>query len=368
MAEINPMVPVSALRAIAVEAIRSVTGCPDVSGNGKHLTDEIEAVARAAAESLRTTSQPVGVPEAAVHKNHLFDLRYTLDVLHKVRGLIGDMDQAHAELGAAITSMRYVIERTEAMASPASIPPHVMEILRSIHRRPSDCGIWLDDITMILRDVTACHTPPVAQSSGFQAALDIRTAQGWTLTGKAIPVLYTDTVNGRQVMRDDLWLATTDALKSAAPTAAGDEADWDAPTTYLQRFGDAMQCLCGVRPADEMLTSWLDKNVDDDRLQRFAIEHGPAWAQGIAIIDAARLMADQPTEGVSHEMLEDLSTHPAAPARLHDDELRDIARELQDEILTCGLDQQVLMRGMRKALDAATRLAADEAEAGKVGG
>lgn len=63
MAEINPMVPVSAIRAIAVEAIRAVTGCPDVSNNGKHLTDELESVAQAAAESLRTTSQTVGVPE-----------------------------------------------------------------------------------------------------------------------------------------------------------------------------------------------------------------------------------------------------------------------------------------------------------------
>ncbi|MDR6216230.1 hypothetical protein [Paracidovorax wautersii] len=48
--------------------------------------------------------------------------------------------------------------------------------------------------------------------SGYQQALDIRTAQGWTLGGKAVPVLYTDTINGEQVMRDDVWLCTTAAL------------------------------------------------------------------------------------------------------------------------------------------------------------
>jgi hypothetical protein len=43
----QPMVPLSAIRPIAVEAIRSVTGCPDVEGNGKTLVSELEAVTRA---------------------------------------------------------------------------------------------------------------------------------------------------------------------------------------------------------------------------------------------------------------------------------------------------------------------------------
>jgi hypothetical protein len=75
------------------------------------------------------------------------------------------------------------------------------------------------------------------------------------------------------------------------------------PTTYLQRFGDAMQRLCGgQRPTDAMLLDWLDPTLESVDLQEFAIEHGPEWAQGIAVIDAALGLADDPIEGVAHEM------------------------------------------------------------------
>ena len=83
--------------------------------------------------------------------------------------------------------------------------------------------------------------------------------------------------------------------------------DWTHPTTVLERFGDAMELLCqGERPPDSMLCAWLDGLSDE--LQIFAGNHGPAWAQGIGIIDAALTMVDQPTEirfrdrpGVDHE-------------------------------------------------------------------
>jgi len=54
----------------------------------------------------------------------------------------------------------------------------------------------------------------------FQKALDIRIQQGWQLGGNACPVLYTDTINGEQVRRDDLWLATTAGLKGAPAPAS----------------------------------------------------------------------------------------------------------------------------------------------------
>ena len=77
---------------------------------------------------------------------------------------------------------------------------------------------------------------------------------------------------------------------------------WSDPTTFIKRFGDAMQALCNERrPADELMTAWLDNGADDFRLQDFACEHGLSWAQGIGIIDAAQLLANQPTEGVDHE-------------------------------------------------------------------
>jgi hypothetical protein len=73
--------------------------------------------------------------------------------------------------------------------------------------------------------------------------------------------------------------------------------NWRVPTTYLQRLGDALALLCaGNRPTDEMMMAWLHPERDDIRLQAFACEHGPSWAQGIAVIDAARVLADQPTE------------------------------------------------------------------------
>lgn len=78
--------------------------------------------------------------------------------------------------------------------------------------------------------------------------------------------------------------------------------NWMIPTTYMQRLGHALELLCaGSRPPDEMIEAWLDTKRDDNRLQEFACQHGPIWSQGIALIDAARLMAEQPTEGVEHQ-------------------------------------------------------------------
>lgn len=79
--------------------------------------------------------------------------------------------------------------------------------------------------------------------------------------------------------------------RSKAASAWG----WSTPTTYLHRFGDAMQLLCnGRRPDEQMLLAWLNPRSESFALQEFACEHGPSWAQGIAVIDTARLLADQP--------------------------------------------------------------------------
>lgn len=47
MAGDNPSIPLSAIRPIAVEAIREITGCPDFVKDGKTLTDTMEEVALA---------------------------------------------------------------------------------------------------------------------------------------------------------------------------------------------------------------------------------------------------------------------------------------------------------------------------------
>lgn len=77
----------------------------------------------------------------------------------------------------------------------------------------------------------------------------------------------------------------------------------EAPTTYLQRFGDAVTLLCGGnRPSEDLLKGWLDGS--NDELQNFAATHGPEWAQGIGLLDAAAVTADQPTEEIDHEFLD----------------------------------------------------------------
>jgi len=55
-----------------------------------------------------------------------------------------------------------------------------------------------------------------------------------------------------------------------------------------------------------MLCAWIGGSSEE--LQTFAANHGPAWAQGIGIIDAALTLVDSPTEisfhdrpGVDHE-------------------------------------------------------------------
>lgn len=104
----------------------------------------------------------------------------------------------------------------------------------------------------------------------------------------------------------DVWnaVAELDGASSTAPKADSQPApvltsatggDWTQPTTVALRLGDSMQLLCGgKRPPDDMVQQWLDNTSEE--LQSFAASHGPAWAQGIGLIDAAMVMVDQPTE------------------------------------------------------------------------
>ena len=79
----------------------------------------------------------------------------------------------------------------------------------------------MDRLGKWLRKYFDSVAAPTAQPApaAFQRALDIRVAQGWQLGGNKVPVLYTDSINGEQVSRDDLWLCTTAALATQA--AAG---------------------------------------------------------------------------------------------------------------------------------------------------
>jgi len=58
----------------------------------------------------------------------------------------------------------------------------------------------------------AAASVSAAKAGPFYSAIALRIAENWNLKGNICPVLYSDSINGEQVMRDDLWLATTEAL------------------------------------------------------------------------------------------------------------------------------------------------------------
>jgi hypothetical protein len=57
-----------------------------------------------------------------------------------------------------------------------------------------------------------------------------------------MPVLYTDTINGEQIRRDDVWLATTEQLASSAPLVAVTDKPMDAENwAELYRLREAIK-------------------------------------------------------------------------------------------------------------------------------
>ena len=117
-------------------------------------------------------------------------------------------------------------------------------------------------------------------------------------------------------MRSSQAISTIEAPQ---PAAQVQDDQWKTPTTVLQRAGDTLQLLCaGQRPPDVIITDWLDNSSEE--LQAWCCQYGPSWCQGIAVIDAAMLMVDQPTEIVTPESNADhehrTSPQPAAQAAL----------------------------------------------------
>ena len=130
------------------------------------------------------------------------------------------------------------------------------------------------------------------------------------------------------------------ALTQPAVLTSATGGDWMQPTTISQRLGDAVQLLCGgKRPSEAMVAGWLSHSSEE--LQSFCAEHGPAWAQGIGLIDAAMVMVDQPTgiltpeSDVDHERTED------APAQVSAVESNTAERTG----CTAGTDEECTRRG-----------------------
>lgn len=79
-------------------------------------------------------------------------------------------------------------------------------------------------------------------------------------------------------------------------------------STHQERFTDAVRILCGgAVPPQEFVTEWIS-NIEvngEHRLQGWVLSQPGSipWAQGIAILDAATVLANGPEEGCGHEVL-----------------------------------------------------------------
>ena len=74
--------------------------------------------------------------------------------------------------------------------------------------------------------------------------------------------------------------------------------DWRTPTTWGQRFREALTLLCGEPPPDGAVLESLRPDSDGWALQNWTADKCRlSWAQGAVVIDAATILADTPAEG-----------------------------------------------------------------------
>lgn len=86
-------------------------------------------------------------------------------------------------------------------------------------------------------------------------------------------------------------------------------------TKYLDRVIEALTLLCGGNePPREMVHEWETGEGED--LQDWAANHTKLpWAQGIGTIEAAQVLADNPEEGMGHQLRDEAypSPYPDSP-------------------------------------------------------
>jgi len=120
----------------------------------------------------------------------------------------------------------------EAMSPECRIRAVIAEMRNREARGAEATEHCLGRFADVLERALADRAMQAQAAPAYQIALDIRTAQGWKLGGDKVPVLYTDTINGQQVMRDDVWLCTTEAIASASQAA---------PTCDTPRYCQSVQ-------------------------------------------------------------------------------------------------------------------------------
>lgn len=73
------------------------------------------------------------------------------------------------------------------------------------------------------------------------------------------------------------------------------------PTTWPQRFTQALTVLCGEAPPVATAIAWFEPGCDSIELLDWVGEHCRlSWAQGIVAIEAAEMLANAPEEGAGH--------------------------------------------------------------------
>jgi hypothetical protein len=68
---------------------------------------------------------------------------------------------------------------------------------------------------------------------------------------------------------------------------------------YRLRFSDAVRAIVGATPPNNLVGDWLNHIDRDDDLCQWvgSAPNAPTWVQNIAVLDAAKAMADAPCEG-----------------------------------------------------------------------
>jgi hypothetical protein len=68
---------------------------------------------------------------------------------------------------------------------------------------------------------------------------------------------------------------------------------------YRLRFSDAVRSIVGSIPPDYLVYDWLNNIDRDNDLCQWvgSAPNTPTWVQSIAVLDAAKAMADSPCDG-----------------------------------------------------------------------
>jgi hypothetical protein len=195
----NPAIPLSAIRPIAVEAIRAVTGRPDLKGNeGRYLVDELESIAKAAAEtlgaaadkqSLTVGDEPVALRQVAEAALKAFKVFGDADDYPSAIELHAKMDALEAALAAPQATTdgderRHVICLCPDCTKPAAqTMARAKEQIEAGAKAMLEPGWYWDKLSEVERDVFRARAGDVLVAAKFAASPSHQPAQAEPATG-----------------------------------------------------------------------------------------------------------------------------------------------------------------------------------------